>query len=154
MINYLGNRELLKQHKVGFLAASKIAALSVLPTLDWASEIAKQDINAVVIGCHSHLEEQALSFLLKGKCGIIIAMHRGMYKTVPELYQQAFADNRLLFISLFKDSVYRPNRANALKRNKFITELSDEVVFSSLTPESSLYELYTNIKNIKPTTLL
>jgi hypothetical protein len=81
-------------------------------------------------------------------------MHRGMYKTVPELYQQAFADNRLLFISLFKDSVYRPGRANALKRNKFITELSDEVVFSSLTPESSLYELYTNIKNIKPTTLL
>jgi hypothetical protein len=108
----------------------------------------------VVIGCHSHLEEQALSFLLKGKCGIIIAMHRGMYKRMPEMYEQAFADNRLLFISLFKDTVYRPGRANALKRNKFITELSDEVVFSSLTPESSLYELYTNIKNIKPTTLL
>lgn len=154
MTSYLGNRELLQWHKVGFLAASKIATLSVLPTLDWASKIAKQSQNTVVIGCHSYLEEEVLSFLLAGKCNIIIAMHRGMYKRLPKLYEQAFADNRLLFISIINDAVYRPGRANALKRNKFITELSDEVVFSSLTPESSLYELYNNIKDSKPTTLL
>jgi hypothetical protein len=154
MITYLGNQDLLKRHKVGFLASSKIASLSVLPTLDWATDVARRCDVAVVIGCHSQLEEQALNFLLKGKCGLIIALHRGMYKVIPEVYEQAVTEGRILFLSLFKESVIRPGRANAHKRNKFITELADEVVFSSLTPESSLYELFVHIKESKPTRLL
>jgi predicted Rossmann fold nucleotide-binding protein DprA/Smf involved in DNA uptake len=154
MITYLGNQDLLKRHKVGFLASSKIATLSVLPTLDWASMMAKRDDVAVVIGCHSPLEEQALSFLLKGKCGIIIALHRGIYHKVPEMYCSALTADRLLFISIFNDRVTRPGRANALRRNRFITTLADDMVFSSLSPTSSLYAIYTDIKDTKPITLL
>lgn len=154
METYLGNQDLLKQHKVGFLASSKIAVLSVLPTLDWATETAKHEDTTVVIGCHSRLEEQALSFLLRGKCGIIIALHKRMYRNIPEVYQQAYNDGRLLFVSQFSENVTRPGRVNAMKRNRYITELSDEMVFSSLSSESSLYELYENIKDNKPVTLL
>ena len=154
MNSYLGNHRLLEQHKVGFLASSKIATLSVLPTLDWASDIAKREDVTVVIGCHSQLEKQVLDFLLRGRCSIIIALHRGIYKTIPNIYKTAYEAERILFLSIFSDRQMRAGRAEAFKRNKYITELSDEMVFASITPESSLYELYNNIKDVKPTNTL
>lgn len=36
----LGNTSLLDRKKIGYFASSKIASLSVLPTLDWAEEVA------------------------------------------------------------------------------------------------------------------
>ena len=35
----LGNTSLLHRKKIGFFASGTIAALSVLPTLDWATEV-------------------------------------------------------------------------------------------------------------------
>ena len=52
----IGNNSLFGRRKIGFLAGSKIAPLSVLPTLDWASEIATREDVAVVSGFHSQLE--------------------------------------------------------------------------------------------------
>lgn len=47
---YLGNKELLKMKKIGFLASRKISTLSILPTLDWTMEVSKQTDIAVVSG--------------------------------------------------------------------------------------------------------
>lgn len=68
MCNYLGNKELLKRRKIGFLASRKISSSAILPTLDWAVEISKQSDVAVVSGFHSRLEKDVLKFLLQGKC--------------------------------------------------------------------------------------
>lgn len=42
-MDVLGKLELLNRRKIGYFASSKIATLSVLPTLDWAMEIAKRE---------------------------------------------------------------------------------------------------------------
>ena len=124
---YLGNKELLKKRKVGFLASRKISTLSVLPTLDWAMQMSKQEEVTVVSGFHSRMERDVLKILLQGKCGIIIVLARGMYRKVPQQYKEAMESNRILFLSYEKDTITRVSEASAHKRNKHVMDLADEV---------------------------
>ena len=124
---YLGNRELLKMKKVGFLASRKISTLSVLPTLDWAMEISKQTDIAIVSGFHSRMERDVLKILLQGQCGIIVILARGMYRKLPLQYEEAMSQNRLLTISYEKESLTRVSEVSAHKRNDYVRKIADEM---------------------------
>lgn len=124
----IGNKELLKQKKVGFLASRKISSLSILPTLDWATEVSKREDIAIVSGFHSKMERNVLEILLKGQCGIIVVLARGMYRKLPKQYEEAMSQNRLLIISNEKDNVKRVSEQTAHKRNKFVREIADEMM--------------------------
>lgn len=127
MYSCIGNTELLQKRKIGFLASRKIATLSVLPTLDWATEISQREEVAVVSGFHSQMEKEVLKILLRGKCGIIVILARGMYRQVPKYYEEALQQNRLLLLSYEKDNVTRISEQTAHKRNKQVVSLSDEM---------------------------
>lgn len=124
---YLGNRELLKMKKVGFLASRKISTLSVLPTLDWAMEMSKQTDIAIVSGFHSRMERDVLKILLQGQCGIIVVLARGMYRKLPLQYEEAMSQNRLLIISYEKESLTRVSEVSAHKRNDYVRKIADEM---------------------------
>ena len=124
---HLGNEELLNWWKIGFLASRKISSSAILPTLDWAVEISKRADVVVVSGFHSRLEKDVLKFLLQGKCGIIIVLARGMYRKLPKIYDVAMKENRLLIISLEKETVIRVSERTAHKRNKYVEKLADEL---------------------------
>lgn len=124
---YLGNKELLKKRKVGFLASRKISTLSVLPTLDWAMQMSKQEETAIVSGFHSRMEKDVLKILLQGKCGIIIVLARGMYRKIPQEYTEVLIQQRILFISFEKDSVTRVSEISAHRRNEYVKSLADEM---------------------------
>lgn len=126
--NYSGNNELLKRRKVGFLASRKISSLSILPTLDWATEVSKREDIAIVSGFHSKMERNVLEILLKGQCGIIIVLARGMYRKLPIQYEEAMSQKRLLIISNEKDNVKRVSERTAHKRNEYIREIADEMM--------------------------
>ena len=128
MMETFGNEELLKQKKVGFLASRKISSLSILPTLDWATEVSKREDIAVVSGFHSKMEQNVLEILLIGQCGIIVVLARGMYRKLPKQYEEAMSQNRLLIISYEKDNVKRVSEQTAHKRNKFVREIADEMM--------------------------
>lgn len=125
--NYSGNNELLKRRKVGFLASRKISSLSILPTLDWATEVSKREDIAIVSGFHSKMERNVLEILLKGQCGIIIVLARGMYRKLPIQYEEAMSQKRLLIISNEKDNVKRVSEQTAHKRNGYVKSISDEM---------------------------
>lgn len=127
MTNYLGNTSLLDLHKIGFLASRKISTLSVLPTLDWASDIAGHEDVAVVSGFHSHLEQDVLKFLLQGRCGIIVVLARGIYRSIPKQYQEAYQTNRILFISNEKDTLTRISELTCHRANDYIRSISNEL---------------------------
>ena len=112
---------------MGFLASRKISTFSVLPTFDWAMQMSKQEDIAVVSGFHSRLEKDVLKILLQGKCGIVVVLARGMYRKIPQLYEEAMQANRILFISYEKDTITRVSEVSAHKRNRFVMELSDEM---------------------------
>lgn len=141
MINYLGNQELLKRQKVAFFASSKTSSSSIFPTLDWAAEIAKRDDITVCSGFQSPLEKEILQYLLKGKCGIIIGLNRGMYNMIPQKFIDVYNSGRILFISLENDNIIMPSKANAEKRNNYLASIADEIIFASLTKDSGLYSL-------------
>ena len=126
-MEFLGNKDLLQKRKVGFLASRKIPTLSVLPTLDWAMAIsAKSDI-AVVSGFQSRLEKEVLNILLKGKCGIILILARGMYRKLPQQFEQVMEEQRLLILSYENPNVTRVSEVTAHKRNERVRELSDSL---------------------------
>ena len=124
---YLGNKELLNMRKIGYLASRKISTLSVLPALDWALQMSKQTDVAIISGFHSRMERDVLKVLLQGKCGIILILARGMYRQLPQQYEEAMQQGRLLIISYEKDSVTRVSEATAHKRNDHVRKLADEM---------------------------
>ena len=101
----LGNTSLLGRKKIGYFASGTIASQSVLPTLDWASELAKRDDVAIMSGFHSKMEREVLDFLLRGRCGIIFVLARSIYRKVPSKFREAYDAGRVLFISPCKTSV-------------------------------------------------
>lgn len=127
MYSFIGEIRWIERNKIGFIASRKFSTLSVLPTLDWAMEISQREDIAVVSGFHSQMEKEVLKILLRGRCGIIVVLARGMYHKVPKPYEEALQQNRLLIISYEKDSVIRVSEQTAHKRNKYVISLSDEI---------------------------
>ena len=137
----LGNTSLLERKKIGYFASGTIDSQSVLPTLDWAAEVAKRDEVAIVSGFHSKMEREVLDILLKGQCNIICVLARPIYKIIPNKYRNAYSQDRVLFISHNTAKSTMTSRYLCQKRNEYIALISDELVFSSLSPESSLFSL-------------
>jgi predicted Rossmann fold nucleotide-binding protein DprA/Smf involved in DNA uptake len=135
----IGNSSLLDRRKIGFLAGSKIAPLSVLPTLDWASEVATREDISIISGFHSQFERQVFDLLLKGKCGIISVLARSLYSKVPTEYKSAFDCGRVLFITEEKQS--RATKESSYRRNRLIGALSDELYIPEISKESSINKL-------------
>lgn len=147
MIYTLGNMELMERKRVAFFASSKTASLSVFPTLDWATETARREDVTVCSGFQSPLEKKILPYLLRGKCGIIIALSRGIYKKIPEEYQEAFEAGRILFVSQQKEAVTRRGQNSGDQRNRYLADIADELVFASVGPESSLNSLMKGLED-------
>ncbi len=112
-MEYLGNKELLKQHKTAFLASSTIPPDMVLRCYDWA---AGKHEGCIVSGFSSKLKKDVLHFLLKAKCPIIMVLARKMYKVIPEELKESLDQGRLLIISTSNGT--RQSKATAFARNK------------------------------------
>ncbi len=151
---HMGASTLLGWHKVAFLAPSHISTLSVLPTLEWATAIARRTDVAVVSGFSSRMELTVLKVLLRGDCGIILMMARMPYKSLPDIWKKPLDDHRLFIISTSKRP--RQTRQSAIERNEKVCELADSVIMPCVPPAgSSLYTLYASQKfNGKVKTLL
>lgn len=137
-MEYLGNTELLKVPKVAFLASSTIPTDMVLKCYDWATQMAKEG-KCVVSGFSSLLEREVLHFLAKGNQPIILVLARQMYKQIPPELQPLLDAYRLLIISV--SNATRQSKATALARNKYICEITDQIVFVGVNETSSLYNL-------------
>ena len=124
---YLGNKQLLNLHKIGFIASRNASTLDIIPTLDWAAKISRQKDIAVVSGFQSPLEKDVLKFLLRGVCPIIIVLARGIYRKLPVYLNEAMNQNRLLCISLERDNITRVSEVSAHKRNEHIKLIVDEL---------------------------
>lgn len=135
-MEYLGNKDLLKLKKIAFLASSTIPPEKVLKCYDWA---AGEHEGCVVSGFSSKLEKDVLHFLLRAKCPIIMVLARKMYKVIPEELKEPLEQGRLLIISTSNDS--RQSKATAFARNKYVCEISDNIVFVGVNEKSSLFEL-------------
>ena len=125
-MEYLGNKEILKNYKVGFLCSRKVLADIILKTYDWAIEQRDNGI-CVVSGFHSKIERDVFDILLKGTQSIIIVLARSMKRRWEEKILKALKDNRLLIVSPFNSNNKRITKESSLIRNKYILESSNKV---------------------------
>lgn len=139
--DYLGNCNLLKMHIVGFFSSRTTAPLSVLPTLDWAHEVAQRSDIAVMSGFQSPMEREVLDILLRGQCSIIMVLNRSIYRKVPSYLNDAYLADRLLLISLCHSTSIRPSAKQAVTRNLYIAKTAKQLVFSSISSNSSLFTI-------------
>lgn len=144
MIEYLGNIDLLKQPMTAFLAPSKIAPESVLPTLDWATEMAQAG-RVIVSGFSSKLETDVWDVLVRNGSPIVEVKVTSRYKQIPSKYRHLLDNGQLLII--FLGIGPRLSRQSAPSRNAYVANLANEVVFPSIHPTSSLYPIYTKLSS-------
>ena len=142
MMEYLGNKELLKLKKTAFLASSTIPPDMVLKCYDWAT--AKHE-GCIVSGFSSKLEQDVLHFLLKARCPVILVLARCMYKVIPAELKEAMEEGRLLILSV--SNANRQSKVTAHARNKYICEIADQILFVGVTEKSSLAELASAYKD-------
>ena len=143
MATYAGNEALLNEPMTAFLAPSRIDIRSVMPAYDWARQVAREGLT-VVGGFSSRLEQDVLSYLLRGRGGIVVVLGRRMYARIPKALQEPLRQGRLLIISTGNET--GQNRRSAKRRNRYIASIAAEVVFPSLPPaDSSLRPIYDDL---------
>ena len=147
-MNYLGNKEILKQHKVAFFCSQKCPSHLILKSYDWAIEQRDKGV-CIISGFHSKIEKDVLDFLLKGTQPIIMVLARNMKKRFPAEQRKAIDENRLLVISPFDDKVTQNSKESCYKRNEVILEIADEVVVAFASKNGKLEKLLNKDRNGK-----
>lgn len=145
-IQYNGNIELLRLPKTAFLSSRKISSVAVLKCYDWATQ-QRSAGRCVISGFHSQIEKDVLHFLLKGTQPVILVLGRTLYKNLPDELIKPLEEERLLIVSVV--STPRQSEETAQRRNRYILDNADEVVFGSLDVTGNLYPLYKEIKENK-----
>ncbi len=134
-IVFWGNEKLLEKPKVAFLASRRVASEEVLRCYDWATQQAEAR-QCVVSGFSSKLEKDVLHFLLKGKCPVIVVLARRMYAELPEEWQNAINESRMLIVAT--SQAVRQSQQTAAKRNQYVAQLCEKVYLAGVEGHSSL----------------
>ena len=144
--NYIGNKDILKNHKIAFLCSQKCPASIILKSYDWAIEQREQG-NCVISGFHSKIEKDVFHYLLKGDQPIILAEGRGIKQKYNPEITQAIKENRLLVITPFDKSTTRITQKTASQRNEFMASLADEIIIAYASPNGKLQKLISKIQS-------
>ncbi len=150
MMQYLGNKEILKEYKTAFLCSRKCPANIVLESLDWARE-QKEKGNCIISGSHSQIEKDVFDILIKGKQPLILVLARGMKKRWPDKIKKAVKENRLLVISPFNETVKYITSETAKERNEIMVNMSDEIFIAFRSLGNNLDRLIETLngKNVR-----
>lgn len=143
ILAYIGNMGLLEKRKTAFLCSSKTTSRNVMESFDWATHVPTDA--CIIGGFQTKLEKDVLQLLLKRHIPVIIVLARKMYKNLPTEIMNAIERNEALVLSI--SNLSRNTKESAWKRNKFVMEQADDIVFGALDTTSSLYSLAQQYQN-------
>jgi predicted Rossmann fold nucleotide-binding protein DprA/Smf involved in DNA uptake len=148
-MEYLGNKDILHSHKVGFLCSRKVPASVVLKSYDWAKEQRRNEV-CIISGNHSQIEKDIFQILLNGEQPLILVLARGIMKRIDAKLLKEVNKNRLLIIAPFGNDVKRITLKTAAKRNEVICDLANELIIGHISPNGVLFKKIKN-QNIQYT---
>ena len=143
-----GNIEILKLPKTAFLCSRNIPASAILKCYDWAIE-QRDKGNCVISGFHSKIEKDVFHYLLAGTQPVIMVLARGIKEKIKPELKAAIDAGRLLLITPFKNSVKRVTAETAEQRNRFMIEISDDIVIGYTSKGGMLDSMIADVKNKK-----
>jgi len=144
-MEFLGNKDILKHHKTGFLSSRKCPAEVVLKSYEWAKK-QRAEGNCVVCGNHSQIERDVFEILLKGEQPLVLVLPRGLKKRWDKEWLENIEKNRLLIISPFSKDITRVTRETATRKNQTIIDLSDQITVGYKSINGQLDNLLGNRK--------
>lgn len=133
-IQVAGDSALLSLTKLALLCSQKCPGDVILKTYDFARMV-RESGRAVVSGFHSAIEKDCLPILLRGHDPVIIVpAHRLSMTRLPQEWQKALDQGRLLLLSPFDDKHKRVTTELATERNRFVARIADEVLIPYAHP--------------------
>ena len=130
-LTFLGNTDLWTLRKTALLCSMRFSAGSVLKSYDWATEMIKEN-RCVISGFHSKLEKDVCDLLLRGNKSVIWVLARSMFKRTPPKLKSHIEAGRVLIVSQFPPGNEQRTRELATKRNQFVVDNADEIVFAHI----------------------
>lgn len=139
-VSFCGNLKILSDDKIGFFCSSKSSGAAILKVFERAN-LWRKERTTIISGFHSPLEREVLEILLKGKGRIMICPARSIETIrLPKDWLTALTENRLLVISPFTRTP-RISRTTAAKRNQFIVQIADRIIFGYISDDSKVEKI-------------
>ncbi|MEX2606243.1 MAG: hypothetical protein WD708_02770, partial [Kiritimatiellia bacterium] len=127
-LHSLGNEELLKNPRIGFLCSRSPGPEAVLSAYAWARE--QCDAEATVVsGFHSPVERDVFEILSRRRAKMIQVYARRLPRRLEPWIIQLLERDRLLILTPHDDNVVRENRSLCLQRNELVRRLCENNVF-------------------------
>lgn len=135
MITWIGNTDLLRRRKTGFLCSQRTPH-SLMPLIQrWAARLDADD--CVVCGNESEIEQVVFSTTLARRIPIILLLAYTPPQSWPAPIAHAIDEERLLVGSHCTD-LHITTRDSAKERNRLIIELSDHIVVGYCTKDGDI----------------
>lgn len=134
LIFALGDPGVLKGKKLAFFCSVKCPGEPIVQAYDFAR--AARDAGITVIsGFQSPIENDCLGILLRGNQPVIICSARSLQgMRLPAAWKTAIKQGRLLLLSPFAEGIRRPTVELSERRNEFVADLADQVLFAYANP--------------------
>ena len=131
----LGHLAILERPLLALFCSRACPGQLLLQTYDLAQKL--RDANVPVIGgFHSPMEQQCLQTLLHSPYLVVICLARGLPKRLPPDWQRPLAEQRLLVLTAFPETIGRATQETAHRRNLVVAALADELFVAYAEPAS------------------
>lgn len=129
-----GNLDILRARKLALFCSVKCPGPLILQTYEAAQALREAGVT-IISGFHSPMEQECLRLLLRGRQPVIICPARSLEKMrLPQEWQPALAEGRLLLLSPFTEKARRPTAQLARRRNECVAALADEILVAYAEP--------------------
>lgn len=123
-----------------FFCSSKCPGEIILKAHDLAQEFRNAGIPTIG-GYHSPVERECLRVLLRGSQPILLCPARGIENMrLKSAWKDAFAEERVLILSIFGSHHRRSTAALAHQRNAFVAALADKICIAHAAEDSKILE--------------
>lgn len=133
---YLGDLNLLKLNKFGFLSSQKYNLSTLQKIKAWLQTIDQE--SCVISGFQSKYEKEVLDVLLRKNCKIIYVLSTDMFDACPQKFKHAVENGNMLIFSPFDTLNKIKTREAAKIRNQFVIDMSDNLVIGDLSANGML----------------
>jgi predicted Rossmann fold nucleotide-binding protein DprA/Smf involved in DNA uptake len=144
MLNYKGNKEILKMKKTGFLCSRTAPEMMVERAYEWAVEKSEEG-ECAVCGNYSHIERDVFEMLLRGKGSIILVAAWELDTVLRPDIARAVQEGRLLIVSPFGTNSPNKSHFSAEIRNKLIVFLSNDLFIAHTEKGGTLERIISGI---------
>jgi predicted Rossmann fold nucleotide-binding protein DprA/Smf involved in DNA uptake len=131
----LGDLDILQTKPLALFCSRKCPGNLILQTYDLAQHWRDQGVT-VIGGFHSPMERECLNILLRSPHPVIICPARGLPRRIEPEFKRPLAEDRLLLLSAFPDSIKRATEETAHQRNRVVAALADKIFIAYAEPNS------------------